>query len=141
MGVMTTTNTYLHFNGNCAEAMQFYKKVLGGKLNILKQKDTPMGKDSPYGKPDDVMHASLEFGGGTIMASDWITNEKYPGMNAFEICLMVPTVQEAKKLFDALSKDGKIKMPLNKTAWVEAFAMFVDRFGTPWMINGGKSLM
>ena len=136
-----TTNTYLHFNGNCAEAMKFYKSVLGGKLNILKQKDTPMGKDSPYGKPDDVMHASLEFDGGTIMASDWITNEKYPGMSAFEICLMVPTAKKAEKLFDMLSDGGKIKMPLNKTAWVEAFAMFVDRFGTPWMINGGKSLM
>ena len=138
---MTATNVYLHFNGNCGEAMQFYKKVLGGKLNMMKQKDTPMGKDSPYGKPDDIMHADLTFDGGTILASDWISNEKYPGMNAFNVCLIVPTAKEAKKLFDALSKDGKIKMPLNKTAWVEAFGMFVDRFGTPWMINGGKSLM
>jgi len=28
-------------------------------------------------------------------------------------------------------------MPLQKTFWVESFGMLVDRFGTPWMVNGG----
>lgn len=28
-------------------------------------------------------------------------------------------------------------MPLQKTFWAEQFAIVVDRFGTPWMINGG----
>jgi PhnB protein len=30
-----------------------------------------------------------------------------------------------------------VHMPLQKMFWAEAFGMLVDRFGTPWMINGG----
>ena len=29
-------------------------------------------------------------------------------------------------------------MPLDKTFWVEAFGMLVDKYGTPWMVGGGK---
>jgi PhnB protein len=34
---------------------------------------------------------------------------------------------------------GKVTMPLQKTFWVEAFGMLVERFGTPWMVNGGTA--
>jgi PhnB protein len=30
-----------------------------------------------------------------------------------------------------------VTMPMNKTFWAEGFGMLVDRFGTPWMVNGG----
>jgi PhnB protein len=46
---------------------------------------------------------------------------------------------DAKRVFDALAKGGKVTMPLQKTFWVEAFGMVVDRFGTPWMVNGGTA--
>ncbi len=49
------------------------------------------------------------------------------------------TAAEGKKAFDALSQGGKITMPLEKTFWAEAFGMFTDRFGTPWMVNAGAS--
>jgi PhnB protein len=26
---------------------------------------------------------------------------------------------------------------MQKTFWSEGFGMLVDRFGTPWMVNGG----
>ena len=39
-------------------------------------------------------------------------------------------------MFNALAEGGKITMPLQKTFWAEAFGMLVDRFGTPWMVNG-----
>jgi PhnB protein len=29
-------------------------------------------------------------------------------------------------------------MPLQETFWAARFAMFIDQFGTPWMINCGK---
>jgi len=28
-------------------------------------------------------------------------------------------------------------MPLGETFWAQAFGMVTDRFGTPWLINGG----
>ena len=51
--------------------------------------------------------------------------------------LTYPTPAEAKPVFDALAEGGNVSMPLGKTFWAEAFGMVTDRFGTPWMINGG----
>lgn len=44
---------------------------------------------------------------------------------------------EAAPVFDALSEGGKVIMPLHKTFWAESFGMLTDRFGTPWIVNGG----
>ena len=62
-------------------------------------------------------------------------------MHGFRLCLSYPTVAEGQKIFDALANGGKVTMPYQKTFWVESFAMLTDRFGTPWMINGGKPSM
>ena len=53
----------------------------------------------------------------------------------------VVTVEEARKIFDALADKGKVTMPMQETFWVEVFGMLTDRFGTAWMLNGGKSKM
>lgn len=131
---------YLLFNGNCAKAMKFYEKTLSGKLSLMPVKGSPAEGHTPPGSLDAVLHARLEFDGGVLMASDWLTPQPYPGMGGFSVCITAPTVKEAKRLFDALSSGGTVTMPFNKTFWVEAFGGCVDRFGTPWMINGGKAL-
>ena len=43
-------------------------------------------------------------------------------------------------MFEAFAEGGKVTMPLQKTFWVESFGMVTDRFGTPWMVNGGKMI-
>ena len=60
-------------------------------------------------------------------------------MNGFFMSLACPTAAEAKRAFDVLSPSGSVMMPLDKTFWAEAFAMLIDRFGTPWMINGAMA--
>lgn len=40
-----------------------------------------------------------------------------------------------------MAKGGNVNMPFEKTFWVEAFGIVVDRFGTPWMVNRGKWFM
>ena len=37
-----------------------------------------------------------------------------------------------------MADGGQVRMPLDETFWVEAFGMLVDRYGTPWMVSGGK---
>ena len=131
---------YLFFNGNCAEAMKFYEKTLGGKLDMMKEKDAPKGS-GPQGKSDKILHARLAFEGDSLMASDWLAPQAYPGMGGFSVSLVFTKVDEAKRIYGTLSKGGQVTMPMDKTFWVEAFGMVVDRFGTPWMISGGKPLM
>ena len=62
-------------------------------------------------------------------------------MHGFSLALTYPTAAEARKIFDALAEGGKVTMPMQKTFWAEGFGMLVDRFGTPWMINGGMQAM
>lgn len=135
-------DAYLFFDGNCAEAMHFYEETLGGKIGMMMtHAQTPQAPGAPTlppGSADLVMHARLELDGRALMASDWMGGEQpYPGMHGFSLSLVYPTVAEANKVFDALAQGGKVTMPMQKTFWVEIFGMLVDRYGTPWMVNGG----
>jgi len=60
-------------------------------------------------------------------------------MNGFSLSLEYPTSAEARRIFAALADGGQVRMPLEKTFGVESFGMLVDRFGTPWMVNGGPA--
>jgi PhnB protein len=133
---MATLGTYLFFDGNCAEAMRFYERALGGKLEaLMTHAQSPVAAQTPPGSANRIMHASLNLGDHRLMASDAMPGH-YEGMKGFSLSLSYPTAAEAKRVFDALAEGGKVTMPLDKTFWAEAFGMLVDRFGTPWMVNG-----
>ena len=132
---MPHVDPYLVFNGNCADAMRFYEKTLGGKLELMTHAQSPMADKAPPGSAERIMHARLDLGGRALMASDTMAGQPYEGMHGFSLSLSYPTAADAKKIFDALAQGGKVQMPLEKTFWTEAFGMLVDRFGTPWMLN------
>jgi PhnB protein len=138
---MPKLDTYLFFDGNCAEAMRFYERTLGGKLFMMTHRESPMGAQTPAGSADRIMHARLDLDGRMLMASDSMVGHPYAGMHGFSLSLVYPTVEEARKIFDALADKGKVTMPMQETFWVEVFGMLTDRFGTAWMLNGGKSKM
>ena len=136
---MSQLEPYLFFDGNCAEAMRFYEKALGGKLEMMmKASEAPGGAGHPGAKPDAILHASVLVEGRHLMASDWMSPDPYPGIRGVSISLSYPSVEEARKKFEALAAGGKVVMPMDKTFWVESFGMLRDRYGTNWMISGGK---
>ena len=138
---MPSINAYLSFDGNCAEAMRFYERVLEGKLAaLLKNSDTPAAEHVPPGAGDRIMHAYLEFDGGSLMAGDAMPGMPYEGINGVAIALQYDDTAKAKNVFDALSAGGTVTMPWSPTFWAEAFGMATDKYGTPWIVNG-KSLM
>jgi PhnB protein len=132
---MPTLDAYLFFDGNCAEAMRFYERTLGGKLEMMTHAQSPIAGQTPPGSADRIMHARLDLDGRSLMASDSMAGQPYAGMKGFSLSLTYPTAAEAKRIFDALAEGGNVTMPLQKTFWAEAFGMLVDRFGTSWMIN------
>jgi PhnB protein len=134
---MLQLDTYLFFNGTCAEAMRFYERTLGGKLTLMTNAQSPIADKLPPGSGDRILHARLELDGRTLMASDWSGSQPYPGTKGFSLALAYPTVAEAKRVFETLAADGKVTMPLEKTFWAEIFGMLVDRYGIAWMVNGG----
>jgi PhnB protein len=136
---MLQLDNYLFFDGNCADAMRFYERTLGGKLQLMTHGDSPMAAQTPPGSANRIMHARLELDGRFLMASDSMVGQPYEGMKGFSLSLIYPTVAEAQRIFAALADGGQVTMPIAKTFWAEAFGMLVDRFGTPWMVNGGMA--
>jgi PhnB protein len=135
---MPTLDSYIFFDGRCAEAMRYYEQTLGGKLEaLLTYGDSPEPEHCPAGAKDLVMHARLVLDGRALMASDNPPGHPASPMGGFSLSLQYPSAEEARRIFDALSQGGEVRMPMQKTFWTEAFGMVVDRFGTPWMVGGG----
>lgn len=129
---------YLFFGGNCAEAMRFYERTFGAKLDaLLSYGDHPDGEAAcPDGAKDKIMHAHLILkDGSTIMASDDMSPAPYKGMSGFAVSVTFPTLAEATRVFESLSEGGHVWMPMGKTFWSEAFGMCADRFGAAWMVS------
>lgn len=132
----TTQNTsiqpYLFFNGRCEEAIEFYKRALGAKVDMMMRfKDSP----EPCGDadPSKVMHASFTVGETLILASDGRCSGT-TNFEGFGLSLTVGTVAEADRFFKALSEGGRVEMPQTKTFFSPSFGMVVDRFGVTWMV-------
>jgi PhnB protein len=139
---MTTVNVYLTFNGNCEEAFNFYKSVFGGEFPYIGRfKEMPPqegGKPLSLEEGEKIMHVSLPISKETIiMGSDtsgeWSSNFKQG--NNFSLSLTTDSKEEADRLFNSLSKDGHVIMPLNKTFWGDYYGMWTDKFGINWMVS------
>ena len=130
-------NSYLHFSGQCEEAFKFYEKCLGGKIEgLFRYEGAPGGEELkvPAGWENKVMHASMKVGDQTLMGMD-APPGRFSKPQGFQVNIGVKDVSEGQKIFQALSEKGNVIMPFGPTFWSPGFAMFVDRFGTPWMVN------
>lgn len=127
-------NPYLSFRDNAREAMEFYKTVFGGKLDITTFGSLKASEDSS--EDDKVMHSMLEAENGiTFMAADTPERMEYkPGMN-ISMSLSGDNEEELRGYFDKLSAGGHTVMPLEKAQWGDTFGMLIDKFGIQWMVN------
>lgn len=132
---MMTPQLYLFFQGDCLEAMTHYAETLGGKIDkVFLNKDAP-AEDRMPGGDNLVMNLDLWLGDTLMMASD-NSEEMYERPQGFRIQIETPSAGEFDRVFGALSEGARdIPMPPGETFWAERFAMFTDRFGTPWMLN------
>ena len=136
---MATINPYLNYQGNAEEAFTFYKSVFGGEFSSLQRmKDTPDADRVPAAEREKIMHIALPIGKGvTLMASDTLDSmaQKLSVGNNFYLSISVDSRQEADRVFNGLSKGGKIEMPMQKMFWGDYFGMFKDKFGVQWMVG------
>ena len=130
--------TYLHFSGNCEEALNFYVKALGAKVvMLLRYSETPAVKESSPEMQQKIIHGRIAVGDNLIMASDGPA-ERVSKPGGFAINIGVDSPEEAARYFNALSEKATICMPLEETFWAHRFGMLTDRFGVSWMVNCEK---
>ena len=127
-------NPYLSFKDNTREAMEFYRTVFGGKLEVSTFKDYHASQDPS--EDNLIMHSVLEAENGiTFMASDTPNRMEYrPGTN-MSLSLSGDNEAELKGYFEKLSAGGMVTMPLEKAIWGDSFGMCTDTFGVQWLVN------
>lgn len=127
-------NPYLSFKDNTREAMEFYRTVFGGKLDLSTFKDYHASQDPS--EDNLVMHSVLEADNGiTLMASDTPNRMEYRPGNNMSMSLSGDNEAELKAYFEKLSTGGMVAMPLEKAIWGDSFGMCTDKFGVQWLVN------
>ena len=132
---MNPIEPYLFFEGRTEEALQFYQKALGAKVEMMMRnrespEPPPPGMNAPAEK---IMHSSFLIDGARVMASDGMCSGK-PNFQGFSLSVTAASEAEAKRKFNALAEGGKVTLPLGKTFFSPAFGMLTDRFGVGWMV-------
>ena len=130
----TRLNPYLNFRDNTREAMEFYKGVFGGKLDLSTFKDFHASQNA--GEDNLIMHGVLETGNGlTFMAADTPERMEYKPGNNFSMSLSGDDDSELSIYFEKLASGGTVTMPLAQAVWGDKFGMLTDKFGVAWLVN------
>jgi PhnB protein len=122
----------IHFQGNCNEAINFYKEALGAEIKaIFYAKDAPdSGTESLT--PDNVMHSDILICGMNFSLTDGsdvpITGEHISFLVTYD------TAEEVRSAFEKLAVGGRIVEPLAKVFWSDFYGYVIDRFGVNWQV-------
>jgi PhnB protein len=128
-------STHLLFRGECQEAFTFYAECFGASsLRMMTYGDSPAGGETVANWRDKIVHATLTVGDSTLSGAD-VLPEQHEKASGFYVLMGVDDIPDAERVFNALAKDGVVRMSLQRTFWSPAFGVVVDRFGTPWEIN------
>lgn len=131
---MTQINAYLTFNGNCREAMNFFKNCIGGELVIQTIEGSPLEAQCPASMKHSVLHSSLIKDGLVLMASEMIGPDGYQKGTNFALSLNCSSEEEINDFYEKLSAGGTILDSLKPQFWGSLFAAFNDKFGIRWML-------
>ena len=130
----TRLNPYLNFRDEAREAMEFYRSVFGGELNVSTFADYNASQDPS--DSDKVMHSQLEAPNGILlMGADTPNSMEFQEGSNGSISLSGDDESELRGYYEKLSADGTVIMPLEKASWGDVFGMCADRFGVRWLVN------
>ena len=137
---MIRLTPFLLFEGNCAEAMAFYRTCLGGELTITKVGDTPMKAQVPAEQHGKVAVAHLRGGAVEFTATDWMHPTRTPRQGN-TVCMYVTGggYAELRAVFDKLAVgadrtllDDLRDMPFG------SYGHLADKYGVHWFFRGEK---
>jgi len=131
---MTQINPYLTFNGNCREAMTFYKECLGGDLILQTVADSPMADQWPPDVQQNILHASLQKNSLVLLASDMAGRDGVVRGNTISLSLVCSSEEEINEFFTNLSQGAKVTHPLHRF-FAGTIGALTDKFGMNWLFK------
>lgn len=132
---MDTIYSYIAFDGNCREAMNFYKECFGGELSFQTVGDGPMVDRMPATMKDSIMHSELSAGKWKILASDLAAESGLVRGNALSMMLTFDNEPEIRAAFDKLAVGSKASRALEATFWGALFGSVTDKYGVQWLLD------
>ena len=133
---MLHSTPFLLFDGNCAEAMTFYHKCLGGELTLTRLGDSPMKNQLPPEKHDRIINAYLKSSNIEISATDWMASPEFNPVqgNTFALFITGDDYNEMKGIFDKL-RDGTNNTRLQELRDLPmgTYGQFYDKYGIQWI--------
>ena len=134
---MTKLSPFIRFNDQkCREAMNFYQECLGGELEFMTARGTPMEKDMPD-QLDLIMHSTLTKDNWILIGSDMMRDRAIIGDNV-GISLDCESEEEINTVFNKLAAGGEIFMKVEEQFWGALFGVVTDKYGIEWMLNCPK---
>ncbi len=131
--------TYLTFNGNCREAMEFYHECLGGELHFQTLGESPRTEMLPEPMKAYIVQASVKNDTLVLMGTDMADEEVLRGNSVF-ILLDCNDKDLIKTYYQNLQKGGTAAHPLQETHWGELFGGLTDRYGNHWLFHCKRKL-
>lgn len=126
---------YLTFEGNCEEAMNYYKDILDGEfITFMRYSDGPPPMSDNKAIGDKVMHVTMKFRNSELKASDRM-DKPIPKGIAHHLSISIDDEDEAVAIFNGLANGGEIEMSFQEVFWGGKFGSLVDKFGIQWMVS------
>jgi PhnB protein len=136
---MAIINAYLKFNGNCREAMLFYKDCLGAELSFQTIAGSAIEDECPAYMKDQILHATLLLGDLVLMGSDMTGPDGYYKGNTVALSLSCGSETEIHQFFEKLSRNGIVQHKISPSFWGAIFGVVIDKYGNTWMLNFDKN--
>ena len=123
------------FQGNCDDAINFYKKVLGAEVKMVNYFcDDPQGSGMDESTPPNfVLYSEISIFGVTFMMTDGA--KKPLESDSFWLQLSFNTPEEVTSVFNKLAEGGTIVEALSSELYGYLMGSVTDRFGVPWNIS------
>lgn len=126
---------YLNMTGNAEEALNFYKSIFGGEVEILRWGEIPPDEKMPISDEwkNKIMHSSLTIRENlAIFLSDSLMDNQKEINNSVFLHVEFDSESEVRKAYEALSRGGQINMPLDNTFWGAIYGDLKDKYGIGW---------
>jgi len=125
-----SVHAYVNFNGNCLDAVEFYRQVFGAEAHeIMLYGDAP--PDPGFPVPDEhkhlVMHTVLNIFGTIVMFSDLLPGQPLVQGNNISLVVMLRNPDEIRTIFNRLKDGGTVDMEPQETFFSKCFGSLTDR--------------
>lgn len=136
---MDRVSIYLNTMGRTEEQFRFYGSVFGTEpYAIMRMADLPGQPPLPEDEKDALIHIEVQILGGTVlMGTDLLRSRGHELTvgNNVSINLEPASIDEGRRLFEALSARGHVEEPFTKMFWGDYWGSLIDDYGIRWMVN------